>query len=231
MKKYDYEKAEEKLYETFTLEEIDEIFFNDKIYKIILEYKKIFKYKKQNKYTIEEVEELFKQFYKIFKSGKSSTIEDIKEIIGTHGELLFYKQLLKEYDDNEIVWISREHSDIFGYDFLIYSTRTNEYILYEVKSTVSKKNFENENFMITENEYRKFNQMQEIIGQNIEYSYKIVNLLINDEKIIDQRIYSWNDDITELIERGYKISVEENKSTKSKENYLPKKIIKSNKKY
>ena len=85
--------------------------------------------------------------------------------------------------------------------------------------------------MITENEYRKFNQMQEIIGQNIEYSYKIVNLLINDEKIIDQRIYSWNDDITELIERGYKISVEENKTTKSKENYLPKKIIKSNKKY
>ena len=45
MKKYDYEKAEENLYETFTLEEIDEIFFNDKIYKIILEYKKIFKYK------------------------------------------------------------------------------------------------------------------------------------------------------------------------------------------
>ena len=117
--------------------------------------------------------------------------EKIPHIIGNYGELLFYKKLGQKYGYDNVIWVSKEVGDGFGYDFLI----TGEKLLaLEVKTTANSNYFDN--FIITNNEYNKYNSINNLgdenryIDENDEISrYEFVNILVDDHRILKELHY------------------------------------------
>ncbi|MDO4963703.1 MAG: DUF3883 domain-containing protein [bacterium] len=165
-----------------------------------------------NNYENEEkIRNSFLHMYKNINEYKTyEKRNDMFHIIGKYGELLF-KEFLESANDNlHIIWLSNEVGDGFGYDFFVIDKSIDKSIAYEIKTTISKKFFDN--FTLSANEYKKF--MYEnyenipdfygFYGTNMS-ELKIVNILVNPQGIIDMNIYEKDDYYDDhLIKRNYK---------------------------
>lgn len=199
--------------------------FDDKLFKFILSYRDIFKKRKIPKYSLEKNEQLFKDFYDEYKRKIYKDRKNINEVIGTHGEMLFYQKLLENVDGN-VTWVSRYYGDRFGFDIVSYDEVLDEYTFYEVKTTVSPKNLGE--FFLTDNEYKQYIKISDI---NEKVKFVLVNILVDDERIIDQVDYYFNPDKMELSEHGKFVVKEQEGNTKSEnEDVLTRRLINNLKK-
>ena len=66
--------------------------FDDQFFEFILSYRDIFKKRKIPRCSLEKNEQLFKSFYNEYKRKIYRDRKYINEVIGTHGEMLFYQK-------------------------------------------------------------------------------------------------------------------------------------------
>ena len=199
--------------DTEELKEIEELIINFNI---------ILKNKKKTEYSIIEYEYYFKEFYNDYKNKIYKDRKNIKEIIGGYGELLFYRKLLKN-TELEIVWVSREHGDKYGFDFVTFNEVLNEYTFYEIKTTVNPKKIGE--FYLTRNEYENYNKINKYSQISDKVKFIIANILIDDKQIIKEVDYYLNPNEIELIEYGKTVITQENnKKLSHTENILTKRL-------
>lgn len=195
--------------------------FDDKLFEFISSYRDIFKKSKIPRYSLEKNEQKFKSFYDEYKKKIYKDRKNINEVIGTHGEMLFYQKLL-ENEELDVTWVSRYYGDRFGFDIVTYDEVLEEYTFYEVKTTVSPKNLGE--FFLTDNEYKQYKKLSDI---NEKVKFILVNILVDDEKIIEEVDYYINPDTMELIEYGKSVVKEQDGNTKSEfEDVLTRRLIK-----
>ena len=195
---------------------------NSNYFNLLIAYKKMLKNKKSPEYSLLEYEYLFKEFYKEYKNKIYKERKNIKEIIGGYGELLFYKKLSKN-SELDITWVSRNHGDKYGFDFVTYDEISKEYTFYEIKTTINPNKLGE--FYLTPNEYKKYIKLSDISITNEKIKFILANILIDDKDIIDEVDYYIND-IIELIEINKSvISKHNNKISSHEDNILTKKLI------
>lgn len=196
--------------------------FDDQFFEFILSYRDIFKKRKIPRCSLEKNEQLFKSFYDEYKRKIYKDRKNINEVIGTHGEMLFYQKLL-ENEELGVTWVSRYYGDRFGFDIVTYDEVLDEYTFYEVKTTVSSKNLGE--FFLTDNEYKQYKKLSDI---NEKVKFILVNILVDDEKIIDQVDYYINPDTMELIEYDKSVVKEQDGNPKSEfEDVLTRRLKKN----
>lgn len=196
--------------------------FDDKFFEFISSYRDIFKRRKIPRCSLEKNEQKFKSFYDEYKKKIYKDRKNINEVIGTHGEMLFYQKLL-ENEELDVTWVSRYYGDRFGFDIVTYDEVLEEYTFYEVKTTVSPKNLRE--FFLTDNEYKQYKKLSDI---NEKVKFILVNILVDDERIIDEVDYYINPDTMELIEYGKSVVKEQDGNTKSENEDMLTRRLKKN---
>ena len=105
---------------------------------------------------------------------------DFNKLLGNYGELIMYSHLLNKYDDTQILWVSRDLGDGFGYDIAVYEIEKNYCKLYEVKSSIN--NVGCSTITLTHNEQRTCDAANSYDNEE----YHIVRIYIGDHiKMVD----------------------------------------------
>ena len=132
--------------------------------------------------------------------NKTNGVKNSKKI-GNYGEYLFYQYLLNNYDySKEVMWISRDLGDGFGYDIAVYDRIENRIILYEVKTTTNEESFNNTD--LDDYESRICNNYRD----RDDTEYHVIKILVGSElRMID--IDDKNETVTDLLENknNYKV--------------------------
>ena len=117
-------------------------------------------------------------FYDAYNHPEKYNENQMYFIEGDFGELMLYNKLRYEKnDDEEIIWVSRDIGDGFGYDIAKYNHTTNHIDLYEVKNTISEDKF-------LDVELTKFESL--IKGASSNYSnttYHVIRVYSTDARI------------------------------------------------
>ena len=103
------------------------------------------------------------------------------KIVGDYGELMFYKYLeFVNQGHQQIMWVSRDLGDGYGYDFALYDRMKNILDLYEVKTTTKE-----EYFYDTElNEFES--RICNLMADNPNTNYHVIKLLVGSQfKMVD----------------------------------------------
>ncbi|MGL4343285.1 MAG: DUF3883 domain-containing protein [Metamycoplasmataceae bacterium] len=133
------------------------------------ELKKIIEQKELNILDINFLKNNLKM-YDSYKNNNLDVDKNKLEIIGTCGEELVYKQLIKQYGSENVKWVSRINK-YENHDFEIKLNNKTKYI--EVKSTTS---YKLTSFYISRNEFEFYKEYQK------DYAlYFVSNIQLNDE--------------------------------------------------
>lgn len=113
--------------------------------------------------------------------------ENYSSIVGLYAEYLEYLKLLN--NDGELIWVSRECGDGFGYDFMIYDKTYDIANCFEVKGTVKKKKMDK--FKLSKNEFNKYVYFNDNFD-SIRTRLQIDNLLVRPYLIREEHNYGFN---------------------------------------
>ncbi len=134
--------------------------------------------------------------------------------VGNYGELMFYQYLTAIQNGNmQVIWVSKDIGDGFGYDFAVYDQSINKITLYEVKTTTNEEFF-NE---ISLNEYES--RICNLTKTYSDTDYHIIRICLgNNVKMID--INDKTESVNNLCQGGgdYKVLKKANNSLLN--NYL-----------
>lgn len=128
---------------------------------------------------------IYSNFLNIPKEYKASIFnsnDTYNLFIGQCAELIAYKKLkekIKNKTHLELIWVSREIGDGFGYDMMIIDHKRNITHLIEIKGTNNAKNFRS--IYLTDNELRVCKEASEL--ENVDYRVRKL-LLFNQENHI-----------------------------------------------
>ena len=151
------------------------------------------------------VDDIIKDYLSI-KNNKYDI--DYNKKLGNYGELMFYRYLINNCcKGQQIMWVSRDLGDGFGYDIAVYDANINKLFLYEVKTTGRKEEIDNVSLNSFETricnlfhtyEDTEYHIIRIYIGENIQIydiddkTSKIENIFnYNGKKSIDRHIYCY----------------------------------------
>ena len=101
--------------------------------------------------------------------------------VGNYGELMFYNYLTSIANENmQVIWVSRDIGDGFGYDIAVYDQSINKITLYEVKTTTKEEYFND----TTLNEYES--RICNLTKSYPDTDFHIIKILLGNQiKMID----------------------------------------------
>ena len=101
--------------------------------------------------------------------------------VGNYGELMFYKYLKDNiHDKAQLIWVSKDIGDGFGYDIAVYDSLYNKLYLYEVKTTTKDEYFVETSL----NEYES--RICNLMRDHDDTEYHIIKILLGNEvRMID----------------------------------------------
>ena len=107
------------------------------------------------------------------KDNKDDPLHNKK--IGNYGELMYYRYLQQHIPNTQqLMWVSNNLGDGFGYDIAVYDSIANKIYLYEVKATDNPKNFSS--CSLEEYEAR----IRDIIEPHTDSEYHVIRIGLGD---------------------------------------------------
>ena len=112
------------------------------------------------------------------------------KIIGNYGELMFYMYLINKYDDTQVMWVSRDLGDGFGFDLALYDIEKNFVKLYEIKTTTVEGatndiSLTQHELNICNSSLEQPNEEYHIIGIQLANPINMTDIDIKNDKVID----------------------------------------------
>ena len=110
----------------------------------------------------------------------NNNIQGTNKSVSNYGELMFNEYIRQVFADKQVIWVSRDVADGFGYEFVVYDNTVNRVSLYTVKSTTSEDYFYETS--LNEQESRLCNETR----NDPHTDYHIIRILLGDNiKMVD----------------------------------------------